>query len=323
MGGACGPRHLDRGDLGAVGRQLRQTISPGTARALLAFRVGGLSSASPCCCRAASSAPSHCGTSAASRKHRSHSQPVGERCPRSSVMETTTSALLYLNGVTVCSTASRAEHPSFAVSPGDAGRSSAPTAHGKDDDVGRRHRHDAAAGGDGIFRRRTSTSRGSTRKQRSTSRHRPPVTEATFSEPQRSREPIWPRTSRSRCPRHRLGAAAPKRTASINGILATVAYALRERLAGSLSHGQKTVARDRHAAGEGAKLMSARAGRRQDRRRDAADRGAPSRRSTAPHGDRGRARHDVVRDLGVQGDGACKRHGARGGEHRQVSEKGG
>src|SRR5215813_11596747 len=79
----------------------------------------------------------------------------------------------------------------------------------------------------------------------------------------------------------------------------------------------EAVARDRHATGARAQASSRRrAGCRDDRRRDAANRRAPQGDQSRPHRGRGGARYDLRARARSQGHLPARRFGAGGGHHR-------
>ncbi|MGY4431368.1 ABC-type lipoprotein export system ATPase subunit [Bradyrhizobium sp. F1.13.1] len=91
----------------------------------------------------------------------------------------------------------------------------------------------------------------------------------------------------------------------------------RNRLAGSLSHGQKQWLEIGHAARPGSKTASRRRARRwHDRRRDASHRRAAQGNQQDPHRDGGRARHDVRARTRRQGHLPARGYRARRRHHR-------
>ena len=151
----------------------KTTFTSGLLAPYWLFLLGGLFVSSRCSCRAASSAPgATCGRSIASAGRRSPARmpprmPQPRRSRRSSAMENrTTSALLYLDGVSVSFDGFRALNDlSLADRAGRDARHHRPERRRQDHHDGRHHRQDAARQGRRLFRRRRSTSPSSTRRR--------------------------------------------------------------------------------------------------------------------------------------------------------------
>ena len=221
----------------------------------------------------------------------------------------TTTALLYLDGVTVSFDGFRAlNNLSLAVEPGEMRAIIGPNGAGKTTMM------DVVTGKTRPDERRRLVRRRARSHQARRDRRSPSSASAASS---RSRP--CSRCTRSRttsCSRSRAtgaraprcsGARAPRSASRIDSILEIIRLAAgaRPRRRQPVARAE-AVARDRHAAGAGAEAPAGRrAGRRHDRRRDAADRRAAQGDQPRPHRGRGRARHDLRARARRQGDRAC------------------